>query len=319
MRMQMIFRDAVSNRRDASKAFWETQNVGQDDPAQVMLGLGLVEASRGEVEGERMADVLMGVHAGGLYLRFAGSAYDPGFYRAGENDLPGLGTEIRTRPPAGWSPELAFGSFYMRETRFPAAAGCVVHAALGLVVVRRNSLAERVMFDLEGRGGLLAQTSTSPEPEAFELGSAIGQTFGAPIWGWNGPKRAILSTLTLETIDGMARIRTLEGLPALTREQETELALLNRGRPETSCAAAVPIPSFGAFRSSPAGWASMSSWRSHLTTTPSPRRSHGATRRSRPPCAASSSARTSFPVRHEWGEGRLSAQAVGPGDGRGRG
>ena len=229
MRMQMIFRDAVANRRDASKAFWDTQNVGQDDPAQVMLGLGLIEASHGEVEGERMSDVLMGAHAGGLFLRFAGSAYDPGFHRAVENDLPGLGTEIRTRPPEGWSPELAFGSFFMRETRFPAAAGRVVHAALGLVVVRRNSLAERVMFDLEGRDGLLAQTSTSPEPDAFELGSAIGQTFGAPIWGWNGPKRAILSTLTLETIDGMARIRTLEGLPALTREQETELALLNRG------------------------------------------------------------------------------------------
>lgn len=229
MRMQMIFRDAVANRRDASQASWDARSVDRDGPVQVMLGLGLVEASRGEIEGERMADVLMGAHAGGLFLRFAGAAYDPRLEWAGESDLPGLGTEIRTRPPQGWSPELAFGSFYMRETRFPAAQDRVVHAALGLVVVRRNSLAERIMIDLEGRDGILAQTSASPEPDAFEPGSAIGQTFGAPIWGWDGPKRAILSTLTLETIDGMVRIRTLEGLPALTGEQEAELAVLNRG------------------------------------------------------------------------------------------
>lgn len=229
MRTQMIFRDAVANRRDATQASWETRNVDRDGPVQVMLGLGLVEAFRGEVEGERMADVLMGVHAGGLYLRFAGAAYDPDFRWAGESDLPGLGTEIRTRPPEGWSPDLAFGSFYMRETRFPTAPDRVVHAALGLVVVRRNSLAERVMFDLEDRDGILAQTSTKPEPGAFEPGSAIGQTFGAPIWGWEGPKRAIFSTLTIETIDAMARIRALEGLPDLTREQQAELAMLNKG------------------------------------------------------------------------------------------
>ena len=248
MRMQLIFRDAVAHRRDASQPSWETRPVDRESPAQVMLGLGLVEAPRGAVGDERMADVLLGADAGGLFLRFAGTAYDPGFHWAGESDLPGLGTEIRTRPPEGWSPELAFGSFYMRETRFPAPPDRIVHAALGLVVVRRGSLAERVMFDVEARNGALLQTAAAPEPGAFEAGSSIGQTFASPIWGWDGSRRAILSTLTLGTIDAMSRIRTLEGLPEPTREQEAELAQLNTGPAGSVLSCGRSDPTFRRYR-----------------------------------------------------------------------
>ena len=142
----------------------------------------------------------------------------------------------------------AFGSLYARETRFPTTPDRTSYALVGIAVVRRGSLPERVMFELEGTGLDLIETDRRDIPEAFELGSALGQTYGLPIWGWGIPTKAIGNTLPLPVIDAMRRVRDLEALPEPTAEEKRELASLRKGPAGSVLAAGRSDPEYQRFR-----------------------------------------------------------------------
>lgn len=241
-RLQLMFRDAVGSRRSKEQPSWSTRDVSGKDPFQVMIGVGHLEASPGLVRSERMIDVVLGGNASAITVGVHDTPYDPGFEWAHESDLPGLATAMTTRKPAGLAGDDAFGSFYLRETRFPAGPDRVAYAVLGIAVVRRGALPERVLYGLEGEGLRLKQISMEKVPTAFETGAGIGQTFQLPIWGWGIPTRSIGSTLPLEVSDAIRRVRKLEALTEPTAEQKDELALLNLGpaRSVLSCGRSDP-------------------------------------------------------------------------------
>lgn len=248
-RLQLIFRDAVANRRTTTDPSWSTREVADADPFQVMIGLGHLEAAPGLLRDERMIDVVLSGDEHALALNFRGAPYDPGFEWARESDLPGLATAMTTRKPDGAIGRDAFGSFYLRETRFPTSPDRSTYAVLGIAVVRRGALPARVMYDLEGEGLSLTQTSRHDVADAFEVGSSLGQTFQLPIWGWGLPTRAIGSTLTLPVIDAVRRIREIEAQPEPTRAERDELARLDAGHARSVLSCGRSDKEFGRFRS----------------------------------------------------------------------
>lgn len=247
-RLQLIFRDAVANRRSKDQPSWSTKSVGEADPFQVMIGVGHLEAAPGLLQDERMVDVVLSGDERRLALAFRGEPYDPGIEWAQESDLPGLATSMTTRKPAGSSGRDAFGSFYLRETRFPTSPDRATYAVLGIAVVRTGALPGRVMYDLEGDGLSLTQTSRHEVADAFEVGSSLGQTFQLPVWGWGLPTRAIGSTLPLPVIDAVRRIREIEALPEPTRAERDELARLDAGPARSVLSSGRSDKEFGRFR-----------------------------------------------------------------------
>lgn len=247
-RLQLIFRDAVANRRSTDEPSWSSREVADADPFQVMIGLGHLEAAPGLFRDERMVDLVLSGDEHALALTFAGAPYDPGFGWAHESDLPGLATSMKTRKPAGAGGRDAFGSFYLRQTRFPTSPGRAAYAVLGIAVVRRGALPARVMYDLEGEGLSLAQTSRHEVADAFEIGSSLGQTFQLPVWGWGLPTRAIGSTLPLPVIDAVRRIREIEALPEPTRAEKDELARLDAGPARSVLSCGRSDKEFGRFQ-----------------------------------------------------------------------
>lgn len=248
-RLQLIFRDAVANRRSKDDPSWSTKSVRAADPFQVMIGVGHLEAPPGLLQDERMVDVVLSGDERRLALAFRGEPYDPGFEWAHESDLPGLATSMTTRKPAGSSGHDAFGSFYLRETRFPTSPDRAAYAVLGIAVVRRGALPERTMYELEGAGTTFTQTSRHEVADAFEVGSTISQTFQLPIWGWGLPTRAIGSTLPLPVIDAIRRIRELEAVSDPTKEQRDELVQLDAGPARSVLSCGRSDKEFGRFRS----------------------------------------------------------------------
>ena len=247
-RLQIIFRDAVGSRRSVEQPSWSSMDVSGQDPFQVMIGVGHLEAAPGLLQGERMIDVVLGGNASAITVAVHGAPYDPGYEWAHESDLPGLATAMTTRKSAGVVGDDAFGSFYLRETRLPAGPDRVAYAVLGLAVVRRGALPERVLYGLEGNGLGLRQISGEEVPTAFEKGGCISQTFQLPIWGWGLPTRSIGSTLPLPVIDAVRRIRELEGLPELTRKEKDELATLDAGPARSVLSSGRSDTEFGRFQ-----------------------------------------------------------------------
>lgn len=248
-RLQLIFREAVATRRSASEPSWNSQGVTEAEPFEVMIGLGHLEAAPSLLRDERMIDVVLSGDEHALGLSFRGEPYDPGFDWAGESDLPGLATAMTTRKPAGSIGRDAFGSFYLRETRFPTSPGRITYAVLGIAVVRKGALPARVMYDLEGEDLSLTQTSRREVADAYEIGASLRQTFQLPVWGWGLPTRAIGSTLPLSVIDAVSRIREIESLPEPTRAQTDELARLDAGPARSVLSCGRSDREFGRFKS----------------------------------------------------------------------
>lgn len=247
-RLQLIFREGVGDRRSSSEPRWSSRSVEDSDPFQVMVALGHLEAAPGLVQPEKVVDVLLAAGSRGLTVSTHGAPYDRELEWAHESSLPEIVRGMTTRKPAVAGGRYAFGSLYARETRFPTTPDRTSYALVGIAVVRRGSLPERTMFELEGPDLDLVETDRRPVSEAFELGSSLGQTYGLPIWGWGIPARAIGNTLPLSVIDAMRRMRDLEALPEPTAEQKRELVALGKGPAGSVLAVGRTDPEYQRFR-----------------------------------------------------------------------
>jgi hypothetical protein len=247
-RLQLIFRDGVGDRRLPDAPFWRTQSVRESDPFQVMVAVGHLEAEPGLMTPEKVVDVLFGADARGLMASVHGTPYDRGLEWAHESSLPEIVRGMTTSKPAEAGSRYAFGSLFVRETRFPTTPDRTSYALVGMAVVRRGSLPERVMFELEGQGLDLVETDRRNVPEAFEIGSSLGQTYGLPVWGWGLPTRAIGNTLPLPVIDAIRRIHELEALPDPTDEQKREVAVLGKGPAGSVLSSGRSDPQYQRFR-----------------------------------------------------------------------
>lgn len=247
-RLQLIFREGVGDRRSASEPRWSSRSVEESDPFQVMVAVGHLEAAPGLVQPEKIVDVLLAAGPRGLTLSAHGAPYERDLDWAHESSLPEIVRGMTTSKPAVAGGRFAFGSLYARETRFPTTPDRTSYALVGIAVVRRGSLPERVMFELEGTGLDLIETYRRDVPEAFELGSSLGQTYGLPVWGWGIPTRAIGNTLPQPVIDAMRRVRDLEALPEPTAVEKRELASLHKGPAGSVLAAGRSDPEYQRFR-----------------------------------------------------------------------
>ena len=247
-RLQLIFREGIGDRRSTEAPHWRTRSVEESDPFQVMVVVGHLEAEPGVLKPEKVLDVLLAADARGLSVSGHGTPYDRDLEWAHESSLPEIVRGMTTSKPAEAGDRDAFGSLFVRETRFPTTPDRTSYAIAGIAVVRRGSLPERVMFELEGQGLGLVETDRRKVPEAFEIGSSLGQTYGLPVWGWGLPTRAIGNTLPLPVIDDIRRIHELEALPEPTEEQKREIASLGKGAAGSVLSSGRSAPQYQRFR-----------------------------------------------------------------------
>lgn len=222
IRGQIIFRRAVgSTTPDYSQpqhARFESRH-----PFVYDIGLAMIECDPNTFADEQLLDFSMSGGANNRRLSI-GTRGEPMDADTKIDKLDGLLTRVQIKPPF-LGALLCFGGMVLRKTRFPASPGRIVMAGVALMRSPIEVVKEREMFELMGTPSRLTMGSPEEIPTAFPMGSALCQTFGAPIWGF-GEKRAFYSTLHLDCIDAGKEYVPLTSLEDPTDAERARIAEL---------------------------------------------------------------------------------------------
>jgi hypothetical protein len=213
IRGQIIFRRAVGS---ATPDYSQPQHARFESrhPFVYDIGLAMIECDPDTFADEQLLDLSLsgGPDSRRLSIGTRGEPMDPD---TKIDKLDGLLTRMQIKPPF-LGALLCCGGMVLRKTRFPASPGRIVMAGAALMRSPIEVVPEREMFTLMGTPSRLTMGSPEEVPAAFPMGSALCQTFGAPIWGF-GEKRAFYSTLHLDCIDAGK-----EYVPLTSKEEPTD-------------------------------------------------------------------------------------------------
>lgn len=223
VRGQIAFRDAVGSGADTYP-----DRSGTRVPFRFYVAIGMVEVPAGhEIRDEEVLGFEASESRGGLTLRIAGRG-NPLPDWNGDCDLPGVLGSLEVPAPF-LGALLCTGAIVARRTRFPADEGRTVFALAGLLRSPRAFLPTEAIIEFSGPLYRLSCGDPVPDARLFPRGGALSQTFKHPAWGFAEPKRGFTSTLTLDLIDAVAELRSLETAVDRGPDEEARLAELMRG------------------------------------------------------------------------------------------